>query len=212
MEKSLPLKLAKSIADSLHQGIQKNGNASLVVCGGKSPIEIFHQLSQIDINWSQVTILLGDDRFVDASHTDSNERLIKENLLINKAMNAQYISLLHPRLSNDALTFLFDVVIVGLGMDGHFASLFPSLVGQSHALNLNALPDFYTSKHVLGDPAYKRITMNLSMLMNTHRCILLVSSSSKRQIINEAKTNKELPIHYLLTQTKIKIECSDVDF
>ena len=98
MEKSESLKLAKSIAQSLNTEIEQNGNASLVLSGGQSPIQIFYHLNQINLEWSKVSIVLGDDRIVSKDHNDSNEKLVKDHLLINEAKKANYISLLHPRL------------------------------------------------------------------------------------------------------------------
>lgn len=212
MEKGESLKLAKSIAQSLDTEIEQNGNASLVLSGGQSPIQIFHHLNQIDLEWSKVSILLGDDRIVDKDHHDSNEKLIKDHLLINKAKKANYISLLYPMLSYDSLVFPFTVVLLGLGVDGHFASLFSSLLEDKNLFDINAQPEIYSSISPLGEPSYQRVTMNLAMLTSTHRCILLVSSNAKRNIIIQGKINKDLPIYYLLNQSKVKIEFSDSDF
>ena len=81
-------KLSNSIVDSLSSGINANGSASLVVCGGNSPLPLYQCLSKSDLDWSKVSIFLGDDRVVPAAHDDSNEYLIKNNLLINKANKA----------------------------------------------------------------------------------------------------------------------------
>ena len=212
MEKGESLKLAKSIAQSLNTEIEQNGNASLVLSGGQSPIQIFYHLNQINLEWSKVSIVLGDDRIVSKDHNDSNEKLVKNHLLINEAKKANYISLLHPRLSHDSLAFPFTVVLLGLGADGHFASLFSSLLEEKSLFDIDAKPEIYSSVGALGDPSFQRITMNLAMLTSTQRCILLVSSNAKRNIISQGKMNKDLPIYYLLNQSKVKIEFSDTDF
>ena len=107
MKEGETLKLAKSIAQSLDAEIEQNGNASLVLSGGQSPIQIFHHLNEIDLEWSKVNILLGDDRVVDKDHHDSNEKLIKDHLLINKAKRANYISLLYLFYLYQDLSTLF---------------------------------------------------------------------------------------------------------
>ena len=209
---NVSLKIAQSIAVTLQQGILRKGFATLVVSGGRSPLEIYSYLSQILIPWSKVTIILGDDRVLEESNIDSNDRLIKENLLINKAETATYISLLDSLQTPLKLELPFDVSLLGMGLDGHFASLFPELLGNNSLFNVDAPHEIYLSDTPLGNPFYKRITMNLSMLLDTHRCILLVSSKLKRDLLDKALRDNKLPLYYLINQQKIKIELSDIDF
>ncbi len=200
--------LQRSILDSLNKGIDANGHASLVVCGGRSPLPLYKKLSDADIDWKKISIYLGDDRVVAADHVDSNEKLIRDHLLINNARPAKLHSLLNPKLLKNKIKFPFDIVLLGLGLDGHFASLFPG-----YNLNLNDNPDFIISDKPEGTPNYHRISMNLSMLLNTHRCILLVTNKAKRTIVNKAFSDSSLPLFFLLNQNKTIIEYSDlIDF
>jgi 6-phosphogluconolactonase len=192
---NIALKIAASIASTLEESILKKGSAILVVSGGSSPIKIFNYLNQLQIQWSKVTIILGDDRMLDTANIDSNDRLIRENLIINNAESAKYISLTDSLLKSS-----------------HFASLFPELLNNSSLFDMNAPYEIYISDIPLGTPSHKRITMNLSMLLDTHRCILLVSSESKRRVLDQAKNNANLPLYHLINQNKIKIEFSDIDF
>ena len=176
------------------------------------PFKIFHYLNELHIQWSKVTIILGDDRMLDADNIDSNDRLIKDNLIINKAEYANYISLSDPLFKSTQLKFPFDISLLGMGLDGHFASLFPALLNNSSLFNINAPHEIYISDIPLGRPSHKRITMNLSMLLDTHRCILLVSSESKRRILDQANDDVSLPLYHLINQNKIKLEFSDIDF
>jgi len=203
--------LSESIVDSLIDGINNNGTASIVVCGGSSPLPLYDCLSRKDLDWSKVSVFLGDDRMVSANHVDSNEYLIKQNLLINKACSASFYQLNKNNILKK-LNIPFDIVLIGLGNDGHFASLFPAQLSHDDAFDYKALPDLVISDEPLGKPPHKRISMNLSLLLNTKRCILLVTNISKREIVNKALTNKQLPLHFLLTQNKTKIEFSDTDF
>ena len=198
---TLSYNIAESIAKTLEKSIAIRGSATLVVSGGNSPLEIFHCLNNMPIPWSKIEIILGDDRLLDPINVDSNEKLILENLMINKASKASYISLVDPELLPSDLTYPFDVVLLGMGLDGHFASLFPELLVNEALFDINANQDFYLSDIPLGDPSYQRITMTLSMLMNTQRCILLVSSAAKRMVLDRAKEDKSLPVHHLLNQT-----------
>ena len=209
---NIAFKIATSIASTLEESVLKKGYATLVVSGGNSPLEIFSHLNQIPISWSKVTIILGDDRMLDPGNTDSNDKLIRENLIINKAGSAKYLSLIDPLVTPSKLNFPFDISLLGMGLDGHFASLFPELLENISLFKIDAPHEIYLSEDSLGDPSHKRITMNLSMLLNSVRCILLVSSESKRGVLDQAIGDSSLPVHHLINQNKIKIEFSDVDF
>jgi 6-phosphogluconolactonase len=209
---NIAFKIAKSIASTLEDSVLKKGYATLVVSGGNSPLEIFSHLNQMPIPWSNVTIILGDDRMLDSDNSDSNDKLIRENLIINKAGSARYLSLIDPLMTPSKLNFPFDISLLGMGLDGHFASLFPELLKNISLFELNAPHEIYLSQKALGDPSHKRITMNLSMLLSSDRCILLVSSESKRGVLDRAIGDTRLPVHHLINQNKVKIEFSDVDF
>jgi 6-phosphogluconolactonase len=209
---NIAFKIATSIASTLEESVLKKGYATLVVSGGNSPLEIFSHLNQMPISWPKVTIILGDDRMLDPGNTDSNDKLIRENLIINKAGSAKYLSLIDPLVTPSKLNFPFDISLLGMGLDGHFASLFPELLENISLFEIDAPYEIYLSEDSLGDPSHKRITMNLSMLLNSVRCILLVSSESKRGVLDQAIGDSSLPVHHLINQNKIKIEFSDVDF
>jgi 6-phosphogluconolactonase len=209
---NIAFKIATSIASTLEESVLKKGYATLVVSGGNSPLEIFSHLNQMPISWPKVTIILGDDRMLDPGNTDSNDKLIRENLIINKAGSAKYLSLIDPLVTPSKLNFPFDISLLGMGLDGHFASLFPELLENISLFKIDAPHEIYLSVDSLGDPSHKRITMNLSMLLNSVRCILLVSSESKRGVLDQAIGDSSLPVHHLINQNKIKIEFSDVDF
>ena len=211
MEDRILNKISNSIVDSLTSGINSNGSASLVVCGGNSPLPLYQCLSKSDLDWSKVSIFLGDDRVVPADHEDSNEYLVKNHLLINKANKAIF----YPLNDNNVLEKInlpFDIVLLGLGSDGHFASLFPAELANNNAFDEYASPELVLSREPQGIPSHKRISMNLSLLLNTKRCILLAPNPNKRIIIEQAFVDKKLPLHFLLTQNKTKIEFSDIDF
>jgi 6-phosphogluconolactonase len=209
---NIAFKIATSIASTLEESVLKKGYATLVVSGGNSTLEIFSHLNQMPISWPKVTIILGDDRMLDPGNTDSNDKLIRENLIINKAGSAKYLSLIDPLVTPSKLNFPFDISLLGMGLDGHFASLFPELLENISLFKIDAPHEIYLSEDSLGDPSHKRITMNLSMLLNSVRCILLVSSESKRGVLDQAIGDSSLPVHHLINQNKIKIEFSDVDF
>ena len=212
MDNSILDSLTHSIVDSLISSINLNGHASFVVCGGNSPLPLYNNLSKKDLDWSKVSIFLGDDRVLPADHVDSNNYLIHHNLLQNNAASASFYSLIDLKISIEDMKRPFDVVLLGLGNDGHFASLFPAQLGNADAFDITASPGLIISDQELGSPCYKRISMNLSLLMDTKRCILLVPNENKRQIVERALEDNQLPLHFLLNQKKTKVEFSDLDF
>jgi 6-phosphogluconolactonase len=132
----LDLALAKSISQILSDAIKQKGKASIAVSGGSTPKGLFSILSQSDIDWSRVTVTLADERWVTLDSNDSNTRLVHENLLQNKAAAAKFFHLKQgEEFSEETLNDLniaanttllpLDVLILGMGEDGHTASLFP---------------------------------------------------------------------------------------
>ena len=204
--------LSQSIAASLSASINLNGYASFVVCGGSSPLPLYDNLSNKDLDWSKVSIFLGDDRVVPSDHQDSNNYLIRLHLLKNNASSASFYPLNDSKITIKDIRRPFDVVLVGLGNDGHFASLFPAQLNNALAFDAYASPSIIVSDQDLGSPSHKRISMNLSMLIDAKRCILLVPNSDKRKIVERAYKDNLLPLHFLLTQERTKIEFSDLDF
>jgi len=204
--------LSQSIAASLSASINLNGYASFVVCGGSSPLPLYDNLSNKDLDWSKVSIFLGDDRVVPSDHQDSNNYLIQLHLLKNNASSASFYPLNDSKITIKDIRRPFDVVILGLGNDGHFASLFPAQLNNALAFDAYASPSLIVSDQDLGSPSHKRISMNLSMLIDAKRCILLVPNSDKRKIVERAYKDNLLPLHFLLTQERTKIEFSDSDF
>ena len=196
---------AQSIYEALKNNIDNNGSVSFVVSGGSSPVKIFNDLSKSDLDWSKVSVTLVDDRFVSSEHSDSNEKLLKENLFINNASAAKFISLKSDSEEVMNINRPFDIMLLGMGEDGHFASLFPELVDNSNYFDLSANPEIIFTEP-MGNPCHKRVSMNLSMIMKSKKIILLVSSSAKSILVDQAFENKYLPIHFLLNQQTKDIE------
>jgi 6-phosphogluconolactonase len=112
------------------------GSKRLMVTGGRGPGPVFDRLTHADLDWSRVTVTLSDDRFVAVDSPDSNERLVRERLLKGHAAAARFTPLKRPGPTPAAdaaavepairALVLFDATLLGMGDDGHIASLFPS--------------------------------------------------------------------------------------
>ena len=191
------MNVATLISDQLKDAINKFGTASLVVPGGSSPIKIFKDLSQIELAWSKVQITLVDDRLVDPQNENSNQKLLSEYFFINKAKNANFFPLSEDLIFNKKFKIPFDVTLIGMGEDGHFASLFPSMIGDKEGYCIDANHKIFKTSSQ-GNPFLPRITMNLSLIMSSELIILLVKGKVKQNILELAKNDETYPIHHLL--------------
>jgi 6-phosphogluconolactonase len=97
-------------------------------------------------------------------------------------------------------------MLLGMGEDGHFASLFPSLIESNiEYFDLHAEPDIFFTEP-MGSPYHKRISMNLSMILQSENIFLLVSSNKKNDVLKQAEFDKNLPLYYLLNQSQKEIK------
>lgn len=204
--------LAEDVASDLRAAVRLRARASLVVSGGRSPTALFEHLSQAQVDWSRVTVTLADERWVPADSAASNERLVRSTLLRNAAAGAHFISLReHANSAGLAASRMtgwlrrhptpFDVVLLGMGNDGHFASLFPRTPNLSEALNPTA-PRRCLVTRAPASPRV-RLSLNLAALTHARRVILQISGSTKRRVLARAAgANFSLPVAVLLQHAR----------
>ena len=198
--------ISRTIFDKLEKDICENGQSTFIVSGGSSPVQIFKDLSAMQAKWSDINISLVDDRVVDINHDDSNEKLVNNVLIKDEAKDANFISLCNQ--SKDLLNLKrpFGIMLLGMGEDGHFASLFPKLIETNpEYFDLESDPEIFFTEP-MGNPCHRRVSMNLSMILESKDIFLLVSSEKKLEVLNQAKSDKSLPLYYLLNQSKVNIK------
>jgi len=198
--------ISRTIFDKLEKDLCENGQSTFIVSGGSSPVQIFKDLSAMQAKWSDINISLVDDRVVDINHDDSNEKLVNNVLIKDKAKDANFISLCNQ--SKDLLNLKrpFGIMLLGMGEDGHFASLFPKLIETNpEYFDLESDPEIFFTEP-MGNPCHRRVSMNLSMILESKDIFLLVSSEKKSEVLNQAKSDKSLPLYYLLNQSKVDIK------
>ena len=208
----LSQELVVHITDMLAERIKTSGRASLAVSGGSTPVTLFQGLSGTAIPWEAVTICLVDERWVSPDSEDSNEKLVRTHLLQNHAAKASFIG-----MKNDAVTAVegaaqcqklihaiskpFDVLILGLGPDGHTASLFPGAPELPEATDMQS-GKVCTAVTPQTAP-HERMTLTLPAILNSRRIILHITGEKKRAVLEEAfqdGPNEELPIRFILNQ------------
>jgi 6-phosphogluconolactonase len=194
--------LADHVAERLSAAIAHNphGVATLVVSGGKSPVAFFQALAQKPIQWSKVCISLADERWVPTEHADSNAGLLKRYLFQGPAAEAGFFSLYRPTTTLDeaaaatdeALKELpkIDVLVLGMGDDGHTASLFPDSPNLAEALDLDS------SRRCLPMLApsipHQRLTMTRALLASATTPILSISGQAKLETLRKALAGDDL--------------------
>lgn len=187
--------LADTVADALAGAIAARGRASLAVSGGSTPKAFFAALSRKSIDWRSVTITLVDERFVPETSDRSNHRLVATNLLQNDAAKAKFIPLYHAVAdvedavlvaSGDvaAIPRPFDVVILGMGGDGHTASFFPGGNNLEKALDPKA-PRGVISMEAQ-DAGEPRLTLTFSALQDARLLVLHIEGEAKKPVIDRA--------------------------
>ncbi|WP_028081978.1 6-phosphogluconolactonase [Solimonas soli] len=211
------LALADFVAETLRAALRERARATLLVSGGRSPIAFFAALSRRELDWSRVIISLVDERAVPRTHADSNARLLAEHLLQNAAAAAQFVPLYVEagdieEAASDAAARIaalptpFDVVVLGMGDDGHTASLFPGAPGTDAGLDRAQ-----THRVVVTRPPaapHARLTLTRRALLDSRTLILAIHGERKRAVLEAAATAspEQLPIAAFVQQDAVPLQ------
>jgi len=204
---------AAEIAEKLKAGIDEKGSASLLVSGGNTPKPMFDLLSQQDIDWTKVNIALVDDRWVPETNAASNGAMVKKALLINNAASANFVAMKTEHADAfDAVESVsknlahlntpFDVVILGMGEDGHTASIFPCCAQLDEALTTS---DVIMATEPTTAP-HQRMTFTKNALLNSKQLYLHLVGESKETVLNDVAAGddeRQKPIRAFLNQSDV---------
>lgn len=210
--------LAAHVARHLAAACAARAQAVLAVSGGRSPIPVFEALRGLDLPWSQITVTLVDERWVPDDHPDSNAGLVRRHLMQEKAAAASFVPWYDGsadpyagqatcEAALQALPLPFDVVLLGMGDDGHTASLFPD------APELTAATDL--TRHALCaaimPPAARQARLSLTryaLARQSARLVLQWSGAAKRDVFQRAVAapTLALPISLFLHQTSVPVD------
>jgi len=205
------------IANALDVAVKTRGYASLAVSGGTTPVPMFAALSRVDLDWHKIVISLVDERWVPVSEKDSNENLVRTYLLKKKAAAAAFIGMKTAAVTASAgekecaerlkhIPMPYDIMVLGMGGDGHTASLFPG------AEKLPAAVDMASGRTCMAvapaAAAHERMTLTLPAILSSREIIVHISGAEKQKVYEQAISEgppEEMPIRYVLRQEKIPV-------
>jgi len=215
---TLSRELADQLARSLAAAIAARGLASLVVSGGKTPVRLFEMLRAQPLDWSRVCIALADERWVDVKDTGSNERLVRDVLMKDNAADARFLGLKNGAPTPDLgavsawETFArvprpFDAVVLGMGDDGHTASLFPGSPNLPSALNSGNVAGCVGMWSPVAP--HPRLSLNLTALLDSRRIVVLIKGESKWTTYTAACAPgavQDMPVRAVLRQSRTPVD------
>jgi 6-phosphogluconolactonase len=201
--------LSRRLAKALGEAIDQRGKASLVVSGGRTPGPLFAALSRQPIPWHRVWITLADERWVPPDHPQSNEGLVRRQLLQNAAAEARLVGLVTSDATPEAgvpqlierlrqVPRPFDGVLVGMGEDGHTASLFPGAEELPAGLAEDAPSCLAVHPP---DAPHGRISLSARTLRDSRWRLLHLTGAGKWRVLRRALADgppEELPVRSLL--------------
>jgi 6-phosphogluconolactonase len=174
---------AETVTDALRDGVR-----TLVLTGGATPRRLYQLLAGADVEWGRVSLLFGDERCVPPADPESNYRLARETLL--SAVNPAALLRIPAELGAEEAAAIYDaavgrlqpldLVLLGMGEDGHCASLFPG-----HP-ELDA-PGWAVAVHGAPKPPPDRVSLTLGCLRNARRVIFLVTGAGKAEAFRRAQ-------------------------
>lgn len=195
--------LAVDVAGILRQRLEETQSATLVVSGGSTPVPFFRALSGMAIDWARVVIVLADERWVPETHPDSNAALLKTHLLQERAGCAQFLQMevgdgdpetALPDIERQLATLALpvDVLVLGMGNDGHTASLFPDAPQLARAMSA----DSECRAALMTPPSQplKRITLTLSVLAGARFTALHLKGQEKLDTLATALADLDDPV------------------
>ncbi len=195
------------ILHAAEQAIATQGKFKLVLAGGNTPEKVYRLLAQADTDWTRWCIYYGDERCLPADHAERNSSLAWRALLSQVAIPAEQIFTIPAELGNDAAAVAyrpiiaealpFDMVLLGIGEDGHTASLFP---GHQHPAD-----ELVHAVNQSPKPPAERVSVSAAALSTTQELIFLITGSSKRDIVKAWRAGEDLPVAKLHAEHAIDV-------
>ncbi len=202
-----------AIVRSANEAIVKRGKFSIVLAGGNTPRAVYRLLRDVEMDWSKWHIYHGDERCLPRKHEDRNSLMVEQVWLQFVAIPANQIHDIPAELGPvqgakayaETLTDVptFDMVLLGLGEDGHTASIFP---GHAVDNSADAVPVFNSPK-----PPPERISLSQNRLNNTRAVIFLVTGAAKQQAVDQWRSGVAIPATLISPKNGVDVYCYEVE-
>ncbi len=206
---------ADIIEAALQRRLEAGAEATMVASGGATPVQTFERLAARDLPWSRIHVVPSDERWVPATHDDSNERMVRTALMVGAAAAANFqplyddehdiedgAAILEQAVRN--LPFPFACSLLGMGEDGHFASLFPDADTLRSALDVDGTRLVLPVK--TSASPHPRMSLTLAAISRSDEIVLLIFGAAKRELLQEAaESANRFPVSQLLLQKRAPV-------
>ncbi len=214
--------LQQVFVQQLQQALAQRQQATLLLSGGSTPEPLYRQLSGIELDWARVNIALVDERWVDIDDSASNERFLRQSLCVDRAAKARLLGMKNSascvfdgvdQCNKDyaELAKPYDICLLGMGGDGHTASLFPGAAGLDEALQSELPCAAIQAKpsEVTGNLLH-RMTLTAAQILRSERLLLMITGEAKWQVYEQASKAvvdaQHLPISHFIQQQRLPLE------
>lgn len=197
----------QQILNAAEHAIAEHGTFKLVLAGGSTPEKVYRLLSQANADWSKWHIYYGDERCLPADHADRNSLMATQAFLEKVAIPDAQIFTIPAELGPDlaakkyqpivASALPFDMVLLGMGEDGHTASLFP---GHQHQEDELAHAVYNSPK-----PPPERVSISAKALSNTQQLIFLITGTNKQEAVKNWRSGQNLPVATIVPENPVDI-------
>ncbi len=217
--------LASVCQESLQDALKTKNQASFVVSGGRTPIALFERMVEANLPWEKIALALVDERWVPGTHERSNALLVQNHLLNTLESRGmptpQFTGLYHPtetaaesvavcEAQYQEIARPFDITLLGMGPDGHTASLFPHANGLEHALNTrDTIASIVAQSSEVTGEEIERMTLTRHGILNSKKVVLVVTGKDKLAVLKTALKGDdiaEMPVRAILNQNQLSIE------
>lgn len=195
------------ILNAAERAIAEHGTFKLVLAGGTTPGKLYRQLAQADADWAKWVIYYGDERCLPPDHQDRNSVMASQTLLGKVAIPAAQIHTMPAEMGGEsaaafyrplvAAALPFDMVLLGMGEDGHVASLFP---GHEYKQD-----ELVHAVHNSPKPPPERVSISAKALSASHEVIFLITGSNKQDAVKRWKQGEDLPAAGIRPQNPVDI-------
>jgi 6-phosphogluconolactonase len=206
---------AAAIVGRLGEGLRLRGRSSFVATGGRSPGPVYDLLADSGLDWSRVVVTLSDERFAPPDDPQSNAGQLRRRLFVGGAARATFLPLWSEAPTPDAAAAAaepairalapFDMVLLGMGEDGHIASLIPGSPVLAAGMDLESGRVLLGVPAGVGAPPLARITLTLPALLQSREILITVAGEAKRGVLEDAERGADYPVAALLSQARVPV-------